>query len=452
MSKPSRLAFDDYELQKQYELEFGINSAYEPKVVQDLWYCTCGVLNCKEESNCHHCRNSLADLQKIDINAMKQRRDERIAKEQKEASAAKKKALQIGIPLAAAIIVFLLITKVILPSINYNKATALLEQGNYAEAAAMFEKLGNFKNASEMILEVAYQEAASLMDAGNFKDAIPIFRSLNAYKDSASKLSTCQNTVDYEKAMNAFTDKDYTTAAPLFKRLGEYQDSKKKLEACYIAIHGEDVYKKISSLKVGDQVELGRFEQDNRSKTTDEPIVWNVIAADNDAFLLLSDEILTYMRYHDEYTVGNHFSWEQSSNFEWLNLSFYVSAFNKEERSVILLNNPSCTANVFLLSSEEAANLPRSIREAQSTKYAISRSSTKVTRGYWALRTIIDIESPIIGGKHYLTVNKYGDPPIGFRVREEQNEYEIVKHGLNCGNTSDTGIRPAVWVSLDAYK
>lgn len=104
------------------------------------------------------------------------------------------------------------------------------------------------------------------------------------------------------------------------------------------------------------------------------------------------------------------------------------------------------------LSSEEAANLPRSIREAQSTKYAISRSSTKVTRGYWALRTIIDIESPIIGGKHYLTVNKYGDPPIGFRVREEQNEYEIVKHGLNCGNTSDTGIRPAIWVSLDAYK
>lgn len=38
LSKPSRLAFDDYELQKQYELEFGINSTYEPKVVKDLWY------------------------------------------------------------------------------------------------------------------------------------------------------------------------------------------------------------------------------------------------------------------------------------------------------------------------------------------------------------------------------------------------------------------------------
>ena len=70
------------------------------------------------------------------------------------------------------------------------------------------------------------------------------------------------------------------------------------------------------------------------------------------------------------------------------------------------------------------------------------------SQGYWALRTIVDIESPTIGGKHYLTVNKWGDPPIGFRIREEENEYDIGDDGLNCDNFCVTGIRPAIWVSL----
>ena len=124
------------------------------------------------------------------------------------------------------------------------------------------------------------------------------------------------------------------------------------------------------------------------------------------------------------------------------------------------MNNPSCTANVFLLSDEEAANVSYSIREAQSTKYASATNNTiyaspgsilhlRGSQGYWALRTIVDIESPTIGGKHYLTVNKYGDPPIGFRVREEENEYDIGDDGLNCDNPCATGIRPAIWISLD---
>lgn len=71
LSKPSCLAFDDYELQKQYELKFGINSTYEPKIVKDLWYCTCGALN-RDGEICHICHNTLLALQTVDMSALEE--------------------------------------------------------------------------------------------------------------------------------------------------------------------------------------------------------------------------------------------------------------------------------------------------------------------------------------------------------------------------------------------
>jgi len=434
LSQPSLLLFDDPDLREQYEIKFGRDSVYEPKKEKDLWHCTCGALN-RDGEACHVCHNTLLALQNIDMSALEKEKDARLAEEsrlaeekarelaQKQAAAkqAHKKTariLKIIIPIFCALVaVMLWVTMVVIPNSKY-------------------------------------EDAVSLMDAGQYNEAIAAFSALKGYKDSTEKLDICQNLVDYEKAMNAFSNKDYTTAKALFKKLGDYQDSKEKIEECYIAIYGEDIYRKISSLKVGDQVELGRFEQDNNGETTDEAIVWNVIATDKNAFLLLSDKILIYKRYHDGYSLRK---WEQSASCKWLNDTFYFYAFNDEERKTILLNNPSCTENVFLLSAEEAANVSSSIREAQSTKYASatnnnSSSALRGLQGYWALRTIVDIESPTIGGKHYLTVNKWGDPPVGFRIREEENEYDIGDDGLNCDNFCVTGIRPAIWVSLDAYK
>ena len=434
LSQPSLLVFDDPELREQYEIKFGRDSVYEPKKEKDLWHCTCGALN-RDGETCHVCHNTLLALQNVDMSVLEKEKDARLAEESriaeekarelaKKQAAAKQahkrtaKILKIVIPIFCALVaIMLLVTMVVIPNSKY-------------------------------------EDAVALMDAGHYNEAIAAFNALKGYKDSAEKLDICQNIVDYEKAINAFSNKDYTTAKLLFKKLGDYQDSKEKIEECYIAIYGEDIYRKISSLKVGDQVELGRFEQDNNGETTDEAIVWNVIATDKNAFLLLSDKILIYKRYHDGYSLRK---WEQSASCKWLNDTFYFYALNDEERKIILLNNPSCTENVFLLSAEEAANVSSSIREAQSTKYASatnnnSSSALKGLQGYWALRTIVDIESPTIGGKHYLTVNKWGDPPIGFRIREEENEYDIGDDGLNCDNFCVTGIRPAIWVSLDAYK
>lgn len=300
-----------------------------------------------------------------------------------------------------------------------------------------------------------YEKAVALHEEGKYEEAIVLFLELEDYKDSADRLQDCYNAVNYENATTAFIGGDYQKAIALYRKLGDYKDSTEKLKECYITVHGEDMYNLVSSLKVGNTLEFGTFEQDNNSETTDEKILWHVVDKQGESALLLSDKILIYKRYVDGYSVGKNFKWEQSAIFEWLNIRFYDSAFTKEEQNVILLNNPSCTANVFLLSDEEAANVSYSIREAQSTKYASATNSNssmalKGLQGYWALRTVVDIESPTIGGKHYLTINKYGDPPIGFRVREEENEYDIADDGLNCDNPCVTGIRPAIWISLDA--
>lgn len=434
LSKPSRLAFADYELQKQYEIKFGGGSMYEAKAEKDLWHCTCGALN-RDGEMCHICHNTLLELQNVDMLALEKEKDARLAEESR---IAEEKARELAKKQAAAKQAHKRTTKIL---------KIVIPIFGVLVAAILWVIMVVIPNNK-------YEDAVALMDAGHYNEAIVAFSKLNGYKDSSDKLDNCQKIVDYEKAMNAFSNKDYTTAKLLFKKLGDYQDSKEKIEECYIAIYGEDIYKKISSLKVGDQVELGRFEQDNNSDTTDEAIVWNVIATDKNSFLLLSDKILIYKRYDDGYSLRK---WEQSASCEWLNDTFYFYAFNDEERKTILSNNPSCTKNVFLLSNEEAANVSKSVREAQSTKYASatnnnSSSALKGLQGYWALRTIVDIESPTIGGKHYLTVNKWGDPPIGFRIREEENEYDIGDDGLNCDNFCVTGIRPAIWVSLDAYK
>ena len=92
--------------------------------------------------------------------AEKRKEEERQLAEKK--AKARKKRFIIGISVAAAIIaVFLLITKLIIPSIHYNKAEALLAEGDKVHAVKEMHAAGGFRGAREQSITIMEQISPS---------------------------------------------------------------------------------------------------------------------------------------------------------------------------------------------------------------------------------------------------------------------------------------------------
>jgi len=189
--------------------------------------------------------------------------------------------------------------------------------------------------------------------------------------------------------------------------------------------------------EAGTKFTLGRYEQDNDSATTSEPIGWTVIHREGNRVLALSDHVLTAMKYHQDSKT----TWEKSSIRQWLNGVFLDDAFSPDEKSVLAQRAvpPEQTSQgkyttdyVFVLSRTELeAFLPNpSDRLASPTPYAIFQKAGYVNNdGYcwWWLR-----DSPK-GTKFSSTVN---------------NEGHFDSRSVNFATR--IGVRPAIWVNLDS--
>ena len=118
-----------------------------------------------------------------------------------------------------------------------------------------------------------------------------------------------------------------------------------------------------SDAKPGDIVIFGTYEQDNDTSNGAEDIEWIVLDNTDGKLLVISKDILNYMRYSETTTV-----WEYSDLRTWLNGEFYDLAFSDAEKDSIALSvceNPGnpyfgtsagsgTNDNVFCLSYEEA--------------------------------------------------------------------------------------------------
>ena len=90
---------------------------------------------------------------------------------------------------------------------GYSKAVAKMRFGSHAEAQALFEKLGAYKDskklaedcAREVKKEQTYREAFNLQTKGNYRAAADAFRSLGDYRDSARMAKK------YEKKIVGYT-------------------------------------------------------------------------------------------------------------------------------------------------------------------------------------------------------------------------------------------------------
>ena len=160
---------------------------------------------------------------------------ENVSKKIKFPSKNKKIAAVFAAVVVLSIASVLLVTNVIIPSINYNKAVEMMDAGNYEEAIASFARMDGYKDSDDKIRECKYRDAVSLMESGAYEQAIEAFGKLPEYKDSQSKIEECQiglQEEQYNHAVSLMDAGNYEEAIAAFEAIKDFKDSADKIEEC----------------------------------------------------------------------------------------------------------------------------------------------------------------------------------------------------------------------------
>ena len=154
LEKPETLASRlDSEMVKQFQIEYGSRAKNFLLEQKDLWHCICGAVNRQGETVCHSCRKSIYDLKRLDFEALKEHKEQRLVKEQEQAAATRenaKRIRKIALPIVAVVVVFLLLlNSVIIPNVKYWQAEMLSDRGEITRAAIAFSKLDSFRDSRQ---------------------------------------------------------------------------------------------------------------------------------------------------------------------------------------------------------------------------------------------------------------------------------------------------------------
>lgn len=293
--------------------------------------------------------------------------------------------------------------------------------------------------------ETPYQTAKAYMEEGKYIEALAIFKELNGYRDSEALIVRCQNEIVYQNAMDQYKGRHYKEAEILFKSLGNYRDA--------------EIYMlraRILPSKKGDRIIFGRFEQDDKTSAP-EDIEWIVLARSGNKRLLISRYILTTLPFDKNHKVADDREniaeagrvpapWEKSSLRKWLNGTFYTTAFDKVEQSVIQTTRVTNEGNtgfnikggaatkdkIFLLSISEATKYfsKDANRKTSKTNYAKNIYSLGKRYNWWWLR------SP---GMHY---DFAAIVMSGGGYTEDSGDWQ----GRGANNPG--GVRPVMWIDL----
>ena len=336
---------------------------------------------------------------------------ERKAEERKIALSKAKKITIIFTPIIAGIIVFVIIlNSVIIPSVKYNSAVKMMNNGEYIEAIAAFEELDGYKNSATKItecntaiLDSKYNDAIALMDAGKHDEAYSAFIELGDYKDASEKAGDI--------------------------RLQKTKDQ-------------------LKNIKVGNYINFGAYEQDNNTSNGKEDVEWLVLEIKDGKALVISYYALDCKPYNTSYT---DVTWETSTLRKWLNNDFLNSAFSADEKAMIPTVSVSADKNryystnpgnatqdqVFLLSIPEVNKyfadseiIPYSERHCVPTDFAVANGDGESDSGnyQWWLR------SP--GGSQDNAAFVTNDS-FGF----------VSEYGYDVDDDT-IAVRPAIWISL----
>lgn len=203
-----------------------------------------------------------------------------------------------------------------------------------------------------------------------------------------------------------------------------------------------------ATLNSSSPITFGRYEQDNNMENGAEPIEWILLESKGNKHLLLSRYVLDWKAFDES---GKAATWDYSSLRTWLNQEFLETAFSEPEKKQIGKNyvdnsygqgvpginvyaGGNTSDSSFILSYAEAQRFftTDEDRTATQTEFAKSQGVGKGDTCRWWLR------SP------------------GTANKKEKGMCAILsdgKTGTFFRNTTLQGVRPAIWIDLDAvYK
>lgn len=394
------------------------------------------------EKQIEYCREKIEEIQakeEADRKEKERREEERRIAAEKASKKRKKTIAIIFSIVCVALVLFFLLTKVIIPNNKYSTAKQLKDEGKYEEAIAAFEKLNGYKDSLEQIaecrnaiLDLKYNAAIKLKDEGKYEEAIVAFEKVSEYKDSWKQIAECRNANlewNYNTAIKLRDEGKYEEAIDIFIQLKDYKDSEELLEKTTISA----LEKRHPNISVGSIIEFGEYEQDNDTANGNEQIEWVVLAIEGNKALIISRYALDYKLYNQTH---NEIRWENCSLREWLNGSFYNSAFSSAQKQFILETSYDKEAGndakdmVFVLSYKEASTyfVTDSDRVCQNTAYCSAQGAYNSADGYcnWWLRSpSLTSEYPLIDSSGILRFH-------GFYI-----------------DYSTTSVRPAMWIKLE---
>ncbi len=250
-----------------------------------------------------------------------------------------------------------------------------------------------------------YKAAVRLYEEGKYEQALDAFAAMKGYKDSAEQIERCKTGLkdkSYAAAVELYEGGKYREAIDAFKALDGYKDSADMIDACYLGKYGEETYRRLKNLQVGDTVPFGAYEQDNDAANGKEAIEWIVLEKDGDALLLISRYSLDVRPFQEPYA---EITWEDCTLRTWMNETFLNEAFDAGEQACILDStvtadrNPAydlsagsdTTDKVYILSVAEAEKyFPEdSDRQCRGTAYCVAQGAKTDEEGFswWLLRT-----------------------------------------------------------------
>ena len=209
----------------------------------------------------------------------------------------------------------------------------------------------------------------------------------------------------YQQAIECFENGDYDTGRDILMDMNRnYKDSQKLI---------------LKYSQKGDTVVIGEYAGEN--------IEWLVLAKQGNKLLLISKDALFKHQYSDSENSGGY-SWYGSSLRDYLNGSFYRTAFTADEESIILTTkvkdtkqpdygkvyNYDTNDKLFLLSVDEAKN------------YFSSNNARSCGKTYW-LRSV--------GWQYYCASQVKYDGSIDTEGANVIDEFYYV--------------RPAMWVKVE---
>ena len=126
------------------------------------------------------------------------------------------------------------------PETRYQEGMLLLSQNRFAEAAAVFNRLGGYEDSTKLTM---YCRAAAAGETERYPDAFSAFEALDDYKDSKLMLvyyhgRLYETHAGYQEDSKAVFD-DLSEAINYYQSILFFRDCEERIATCYRAIYDE---------------------------------------------------------------------------------------------------------------------------------------------------------------------------------------------------------------------